>query len=68
MDSKSMSRIWITRKMKVYSFLFHLSVLASLAAFVFASALIFSVSLSLSVLFHGLSDQLRIDLEFSLPP
>lgn len=64
MDSKSINRLWMIKRLKFFRFCFHLSVFAAVVSFFVFSALACFGCLAVSSLLSGLSDLIRIDLDY----
>lgn len=68
MDSKSINRIWMLKKLKFFRFGFHLCIIGSVFSFFFLSAIASFIFLAVSALLFALSDLTRIDLDYPSPP
>lgn len=65
MDSRSMSRLWMIKRLKFFRFLFYCFVFGSVLSLFLFGALSLLICVLFAVLFFCLSDLTRLDLDYA---
>lgn len=68
MEEKSISRLWMIKKLKFFRFLFFVCLLGSLFSFLFLGVIAFCVCSAGAILFSALADAVKLSLDYPSPP
>lgn len=68
MEEKSISRLWMIKKLKFFRFLFFVFLFADFLSFLFLGVLPFFVFFGLTVFVFALADSVKLSLDYPSPP